>query len=107
MNATTARLDVRILQVTCSHCGHVREFERDQRLSVEHLERMSTWPCIQCSIAGQCVFSFYSCDNNQPRALERLPTLLHSIGDCVAADGADGQDHATGSAATALRPEAV
>jgi hypothetical protein len=72
---------VTVLQVTCSHCGHVREFERDERLTVDHLERMSSWRCIECSVQGGCVFAFFSYSMGAQRTLERLPTLLHDVTD--------------------------
>jgi hypothetical protein len=79
MDAIAPRTEIQILQVTCSHCGHVREFERDEALSVQHLEDMSVWRCIECSARGGSVFAFFSRTAAFERVLERLPTRLRLV----------------------------
>ena len=79
MNAAASRSEIKILQVTCSHCGHVREFERDEALTVQHLESMSAWRCIECSARGGTVFTFSSCSAAPARTFERLPTQLRLV----------------------------
>jgi hypothetical protein len=85
MSATTSST-VSVLQVTCGHCGHVREFERDGRLTVDHLEDLSTWRCTQCSARGGSVFAFLSYPISTQRTLERLPGLPHTLQDTLQAE---------------------
>ena len=62
---------IAVLQVTCAKCGHVREFEHDDGLTVHDLEDICAWPCIHCETPGGAVLSFFSCTAASQRRLER------------------------------------
>ena len=70
---------IKVLQVTCSHCGHMREFHCDEHLTAGHLEAVARSACSQCDRLG-FVFGFFAHSPRPNQALESLPTILRLVG---------------------------
>jgi len=73
MRAASPSFEVKVLRVSCSRCGHVREFDCGGRLSPAHLESISLRGCSECGAVAECVFGFFCCAADATHVLERLP----------------------------------